>query len=478
MKSLSRRDVLQVGVTVLTGGAVATLLAACGGQVPASSTSSPATSAQPIATPTVTAGTSGAPISSSAQTTKPAAQASSGSATGATVRYYQFMNSEEDVPIWKGGIDRFNKHYPNVKIQHEYAPWGDYWQKLTTEAAAGSQADAILMVTMYTHQYGTPGVIQPLDSYAKADPTSHLEDQWAPIKQANSVKGHWPMQLEYDLSTICVYINKNLFKKAGVPDPTEKLPDYWTFDEFAEAATRLTTSGSQGKQWGVLGRLDLFSTVPGILESYGGGFINQENTKCILDDPTNIPVLQKIADLYVKNKVAPTPAESGNIPLFESGRVAMNFGNPEVTLRYRNRIKDFEWDVAPLPVSPETKKKRNWVHGGGLSMGGKTKVADQAWTFINFYMSADNLAEMVGKTSRGIPGRPSVANSLLQPSLPPKHNQLFLDAVNNGTCSWVTNFDQLTKILRTASDEMYTGAKPAADIVKEVVPQVNDLLKV
>ena len=481
-RRVSRRSLFRFGAAAIVTGAGVALVAACSSQPAAAPTTAPAAAPTQATAPTQ-AGPAAAPTQAPAPTpttatqqSQPAAQSSSGSAGAVSIRYYQFMNSEEDVPIWKAGIDRFQKKDPSITIQHEYAPWGDYWQKLATEAAAGSQADAILMVSMYTHQYGIPGVIQSLDSYAKADSTAAVDDQWPKVKPANTVNGKWPMELMYDESTTCIYFNRDMFKKAGVPDPTAKLPDYWTFDEFSEAAIKLTSNGPSGKQWGILGRFDFLGSIPPMLQTFGGGFLNADNTKCIVDDPTNIATLQKIVDLYVKNKIAPTPAEAGNIPLFESGRVGMVLANPEVTLRYRNRIKDFDWDIAPLPVAPNTKTKTNWIDGGGLSMSGKTKQTDATWKFVNYYMSGENLAEMVGKSARGIPGRPSVVNSFIQPDLPPKHIQLFVDAMGFATNLWYLNFDEFSKITGTAADQIFTGTRPVADVMKEIAPQINKLL--
>ncbi len=187
-------------------------------------------------------------------------------------------------------------------------------------------------------------------------------------------------------------------------------------------------------------------------------------------------MMQQIAELFTKYHTAPTAEEARDIPLFESGRVAMNVANPEVALRYRARIKDFEWDIAPLPVATKTKVKANWGHGGGLSLGATSKQPDAAWKFLNYYMSADNLTEMVGKSARGIPGRPSIPKSLLRPDQPPKNMQLFLDAVAWGRCSTWSNFDELLKVVGVADSEMQDGKRPVADVMKEIAPKINDLL--
>jgi len=384
------------------------------------------------------------------------------------------MNSVEDLPIWKGGIDRFNAKEPNITIVHEQAPWGTYWEKLAASTAAGDLADAILMVSMYTQQYGRLGAIQDLSSYAKV--SGNLEDQWPPVKLANSINGKWPLQMMYDLSTLCVYYNRDMFKAAGVPDPIAKLPDYWTFDDFREAAIKLTQTVKGQKQWGMGSRPDLWTNGDAMMQSGGGGLINKENTKCLLDQPESIQVVEQLAELFTKYNVAPSAQEAQDISLFESGRVAMEIGNPELALRYRERIKDFEWDVAPLPVSAKTKAKVNWVHGGGLSMGSKTKQAEATWKFIEYYTSADNLKIMIGGPARGIPGRPSVKDSVLRPDKPPKHMELFLDAVPLGVCTVVSSFDELQKIIGPAVQIMFDGKRPVAEVMKEITPQVQALV--
>ena len=479
---VSRRHVLRLAGLLAVGTGASALAAACGGAVPPTPESKVVEKVvtqvvEKVMTQVVEKPVEKVVTKEVVVTATPAPAAAAPSAKGpVTIRYYQFMNSVEDVPWWQGGIDRFQKLAPEITIAHEHAPWGTYWEKLTASVAAKTQADAILMVTMYVQQYGRLDAIRELGQFAASDKTANVEDQWPLVKRVNTIKGKWPYQLHYDMSTFCVYYNKELFKKAGVADPNDKLPDYWTFDEFRDAAIKLTGSGAGGKQWGLAGQFNLWSTAAPLLESNGGGLFNKENTKTLVDTPESIDMMQQIADLFTKYKVAPTSEEARDIPLFESGRVAMQVSNPEVSLRYRERVKDFEWDVAPLPVSTKTKKKANWGHGGGLSMSGTTKQPDAVWKFINYYMSAENLSEMVGKSARGIPGRPSIAKTLLRPDKPPKNMQLFIDGLDVGTTSFWTSFDELLKILGPAEQAMQDGKRPVPEVMKELAPKLNALI--
>lgn len=389
-----------------------------------------------------------------------------------TVRYYQFMNSVEDQPIWQGGIDRFQELNPDITIEHQFDPWESYWDNLTTAVASGTAADAILMVTMYVQQYGSVGAIQSLAPFASADETAALDDQWEGVRRANTVNGDGPFQLMYDLSTRCVFFNRQLFQEAGLPDPTEKLPEYWTFDEFRDSAIALTKDG----RWG-LGNPPTFDAAlhSPLMESNGGGIVNEDNTESLLDRPESIEMMELWAELYQKHGVAPSAQQASDIPLFESGQVAMQITNPERTLRYRERITDFEWDVAPLPVSTSTGVKRNSLDGGGLAMGGSASNPAATWKFINYYMSAENLKIMVGETGRGIPGRPSVADSLLRDDLPPSNMQLFIDGVDNGRCWVTTNFTETTNTLQPIGQAI-EGQRPMAETLTEIKPQMDALL--
>jgi multiple sugar transport system substrate-binding protein len=412
-----------------------------------------------------------------------AATAAAGAAKGAvaappsliqtqTVRYYQFMNSVEDQPIWQGGIDRFQELNPDITIAHEFAPWESYWDNLTTAVASGTAADAILMVTMYVQQYGLVGAIQSLGPYAAEDPSANLDDQWEGVQRANTINDDGPYQLMYDLSTRAVFFNRDLFREAGVPDPTEMLPDYWTFDQFRDAAIALTGNG----RWGI-GNGPTFDSaiLHPLMQSNGGGIVNEDNTESLLDRPESIEMMELWAELYQTHDVAPSAQQASDIPLFESGQVAMQITNPERVLRYRERITGFEWDVAPLPVSTKTKEKRNSLDGGGLSMGATATNPEATWKFINYYMSAENLKIMIGETGRGIPGRPSIADSLLRDDLPPQHMQLFIDGVDHARTWVTTNFTETINALQPIG-EAIEGNRDMVQTLTEAKPKIDALL--
>jgi multiple sugar transport system substrate-binding protein len=345
-------------------------------------------------------------------------------------------------------------------------------------AAGNMMPDVLMMMTAYLPQFVTLGALQDLGPYTRLDRTARLDDQWPAFRRLNSIAGKGPYQMHYDLWTYCIYINKDLFKAANVPDPTTRLPDYWTWDEFRAAAIKLTGFAERGGSvYGFGPRLNLWPLADPILRSHGGGVISADNSRCLLDTPESVTVMEQIVELFLKNQAAPAVQDNQIPRLFESGRLAMEIAGLDRAGRYRDRIKNFQWDVAPLPVANRTRQKTNWVQASGLSIGRTTLQVEGAWRFINFTTSAENLAEMLGKPVRGLPARPSLREMIAQSDLAPRQLKLFPDAAEWGVCNTVSNFDAFVKLIGPANDALYGGSVPVATIFRELTPQIDALLR-
>lgn len=445
-RRLSRRELLKLG-----GSAAASLgLAACA----APTTPVPAA---PAAEPTA------APAAA-----EPAAQPVELRLT--------FWGDLADMPTWKSGIDQWNQAQPNSKIKWENTPWGEYWTKLQTEVAGGSTLDVIGMVSMYSQQYIRQGALLPLDGFIEKEPDVKMDDFWPLIMTAYKWKNE-TYALPYDLSTMCLMYNKKLFDEAGVKYPVE-----WTWEEFLDATQKLTKSTrGDGKidQFGyILPTFDWTIDVP--LGTNKARFVSEDGLKCMLDSAEATETIQWLSDLCNKYHVAPTPGEAGDIPLFETGKAAITWGNPEFVQNLVQRIgpprnnDKFLWDVAYFP---KKQQNANAVQGGSFSLGKSTKYPQEAWSFIKFYTSGPMLEAMVGKPSRGIPGRRSVAQSLITPDNP-EHQQLFLDAVDlPSTSTFIPAYQQAIDIMRKYVDQIFLGQMTAADGLPKAVAELNPVLE-
>ena len=65
-------------------------------------------------------------------------------------------------------VEEFEKAYPGLKIDVEYTGWGDYWSKLSTQAAGNDLPDVIQMDYAYVNSYADASLLLDLDSYVES----------------------------------------------------------------------------------------------------------------------------------------------------------------------------------------------------------------------------------------------------------------------------------------------------------------------
>jgi multiple sugar transport system substrate-binding protein len=90
-------------------------------------------------------------------------------------------------------------------------------------------------------------------------------------------------------------------------------------------------------------------------------------------------------------------------------------------------VTDLKWDVLPLPVDGEGV---GILHSDAYCISAGSDAQESAADFVSFAMSADGqtLAALSGRT---VPSLIEVSESgaFLDPSQPPAHSQVFLDAI-------------------------------------------------
>lgn len=297
-------------------------------------------------------------------------------------------------------IRPFEHKYPNIKVEFQGIPWGDYWKKLDVLFAAGTPPDVFYMSVAFPQEYAAKGVIKNLQPLIDADPeTAGLNDFYGSIMDQFKYKGDI-YAFPYSWVTSVLYYNKSMFDKAGVSYPTEN----WTWDDLVAAAKTLTTGEGVKKQFGFLSdysteKLDAY------VQSLGGEIITDDYKTSKINDPVVLEGLQFFYDLIYKDNVSPSPAQTKGLPdMFLSGKVAMSIAGSYQIETYR-AIKDFDWDIAMVPITAKTGKRV--IYGGGdpVVIGEKSAHPDEAWEFVKFYCGKDRPMEslMGGKVPVYIP---------------------------------------------------------------------------
>ena len=205
-------------------------------------------------------------------------------------------------------IDVFQKANPNIKVNIVGIPWtaeGD--TKLEAALAAKSDINVFRVTSPNLPRYAKQGVLSEITPFLTEDDKTDFYPSGFQVATVDGKVWAWPLWV----TAISVFANTDLFKEKGVDLPTMDKP--WTWDEFVEAAKKLTFKRADGTQ--VYGFTS--SSKWGAVEYYplmyidGGRILSADGKKFVQNQPEGVSALQKIADLALVHKV--TPPDFGTV---------------------------------------------------------------------------------------------------------------------------------------------------------------------
>ena len=459
-QKLNRRSFLKMASMVT--GASALALAGC-----APATSAPAATSAPGATQAPPAQQAGAPVEA------------------------LLRSDAGEKDYFEKAIALFESRNPDVKVDRVYATGGDpYITKLDLMIAGGDPPALYAPFSSRGYRYyAAKGLSQDLDPFVTAD-NMDLSDF-----QPDAMKGcHFDgklMALPLDAWPHMIFYNRNIFKAAGLPDlPTDWTDKTWTTDAYYEIAKKLTdpatnTFGSNqyfnywAAGWAFGGDWfapDVYDT--GICKTYTGD-----------TDQRTIDAVQWNADMMLKDKIAPTPAQQTSVQaglqqLFMSGKIGMDMQNIGNLSAYQ-QITDFDWGIAaaPFPADGSPRHLHVWIDFWSMIKG--VKNLEGAWKLLKFMVSAD--AQKIYPIEYG---PQSSLKSLgpywlekqktLMPTKTDKEFQTMLDATQYESIdleNWTINFSVInSQALQPMLDSTWLGEKSAKDNIIEAAPKIRQLI--
>ena len=332
---------------------------------------------------------------------------------------------------------------------------GSFYTKLQTMLASGEPPDVFYVGAERVASFSDMGLLEPLDGFLESDRAGHvadeikLEDFYPTTVSAfrfdGKTAGNGALYgIPKDFTTVGFYYNKDLFTKAGLKFPSAN----WTWNEYiadARAIAKLKDAngesyiGSEFVTWPMMVRAYLRSEG---VEVRGNNF-----DELRLQDPKVQAALERLRSWRQDETNTLTSGRSKlatGAAVFTTGRVGMAgpFGR-WVVPEYR-RIRDFDWDYAPLPRGAAD---GNVIATVSWSMAKQSKNKDTAWKLIRWLTSPDAQASGA-KLGLAIPTNRAVAQStaFLDSSKKPLNNQGFLDPAPNAlVVDWPANprFEQL-----------------------------------
>lgn len=394
-----------------------------------------------------------------------------GRPTGKIEIRYMAWGNPEMLELEQHICDEFNAANPDIHASLLRVPQSAYLNKAIVMFASRTAPDVVRI-----DHYNFPSLVRKdyfynLSTLARNDPSFRESDFEPAAVEEGRYKGDlYGMNVLFGANLI--YYNKTMFEKVNLPDPWDQYQrGEWTYEAMRKAAIAMMKfDGSKPVKFG-MAVPTWPSTVPMIL-AFGGRVLDPDFKTAHLDDPGTIAAYQFLYNLRWKDHCAPTPSQAANAAFpFESGKLGMEVNWMGQSVRYRKVIKNFDWDVVPMPKGPAG--PQTILKGNQLVIFKETKHPEAAWRFVKFVTGEKIEKLLYVERRRSFPTRFSVNRSreYLESKQAPFHTQAFVDSIKNGHTlpinsrwgEWTTGFNSIV-------DGLFSGR---TSDVKATLEQAN-----
>lgn len=293
---------------------------------------------------------------------------------------YMFWGDDYERQMYTDLIAAYEKLVPGVKIEQMYTPGGDYYTKLQNLGAAKTVPDIFWLSEARVKELSNAGLMADLTDVLKQYPaiSDGMFDGALEYGQVNGTQYCIPK----DYTGYVMYINKDIFKEAGIPIPTSD----WTMEDYVKIAEQLTKVEN--------GRTAQYGT---IVNNYRADWINFmgnydaqwfKDGKSNISDPNAVKGLGVQAEL-IKKGYAPVPGTTaeGEDRLFIIGQVGMFPSGRWVVPSFLSEC-DFEWTAIEMPKG--TTRVCPFITAN-VAISADSKNKEIAANFLSFQMSQTGL---------------------------------------------------------------------------------------
>jgi multiple sugar transport system substrate-binding protein len=386
-----------------------------------------------------------------------------GSSTSGDISFLVFGEPEE-IKAFRNVITAFKDAEPEVTVNLiEASDRDDLLARLSTSFAGGKPPDLFLLNYRFYGQFASRDVLEPIQSRLDDSDTFAEEDFYPQALEAFRRDGEL-ICLPQNISSLVVYYNRDLFRRAGVAEPKSG----WTWKQMVEKAIRLTSDTDED------GNIDIYGlgVEPEIIRlapfvwSNGGELVDDEEnpTRFTLDTPEAQQAMQAFFDLRDKHLVIPSDQEreaEDEEARFLNGTLGMYMSSRRATPSLRT-IKDFDWDIAPLP---RHKEQAGILHSDAYCMTRASGNKDAAWRFMEFALGTEG-QQITARSGRTVPSLKEIAESgaFLDPAAKPANSRVFLDTIGvirrvPNISTWPEIEDAAAQIIESG---LYQGVSPKA----------------
>lgn len=370
-------------------------------------------------------------------------------------------------------VNNFNKNNKNIYVEEKFNPdmYKGLMQNLQSEAAGGRSPDVVQVGWAFKNyfkdnfQYTSPDkIIQKVSPKDKNFIKNHFDSKILKIAQDDNGK---QIGLPYSVSTPVLFINKDIFKQAGLEN---KYPRTWEdVKKYSEVIKKKT------KKYGLFIQEPADSWAQqAMIDSNGSNIV--KNNKAHFANKGGYEVYQYMQNMINDKTALHTNDEQGQ-QNFINGNVGMLF----TTVAKQTHISEnASFNVTSIEM-PKWEGKQRKVPAGGamLAITAKTEEEKKAsWEFMKYLYRVENVSEWTKGTGY-VPPTKNVINNPKGLKNYIQKNQMIKPAIKqmNHIEPWAsfpdaTGLDSEQKLL-DMRDQILSEGAPVKKTMNETENSIN-----
>lgn len=332
---------------------------------------------------------------------------SSGNSSAGSVASGQAREAKISIAWWgsqarhdgtQKALDAYTEKNPNITFETTPSGWDGYFEKLSTQAASGMLPDIVQMDYLYISTYAKNNTLTDLQPFADngtIDVSAIEENLLNTGKIDGKLSG-----LPISTSIITVPYNPDVFKEAGLEEPTED----WTWDDFVDICK--TVKEKTGKFGFAFNVIDANALNYWVRQSGSPLFSQDGKSLGYEDDEVFAGFARMLKDLADAGTM-PNPDEWLQIRSLSKEAWPVPTGDAAMSWEWNNFAVTVEKTnpniKLALPPYAENGKKALWIKPGMFfSIAENSKNKEEAAKFVNWFVNSEEANDII-MAERGTP---------------------------------------------------------------------------
>lgn len=307
-------------------------------------------------------------------------------------------------------VQAYQKLNPNVRINYQMLSYEDYEKKMVDELAAGAGPDVLMIQNSWLPKHGPKLTPLPQKIEGQELPLmtfKQFQDTYVDVAVKDFTRKNQIYAIPLYVDTLALFYNKDMLNTAGITHP----PQNWEeFNEDVRLLTKYDEAGNiirAGAAIGTAKNINRSTDILMALMLQAGVKMTDDNnssatfTKPVNSEPLGLNTLEYYTSFANNKSTVYTWNDDLHYSMdaFVQGEVAMMFNYSHQILNLKSKASRLNYGIAPMPQMNNL-DIRNYANYWGLGVSNRSDAKEEAWKFIVYLTSRENIIPYLNATLR------------------------------------------------------------------------------